>query len=240
MDTLQRDDTGNVPGCSKSGRRRGYRSPGITKVINDQNAARVITGQRLVVAFLVGFFLFLFWHNQREYRVTGEWNAFAKSAAWLILIGGVWAWVGYFGDHNAFFAWPVVVVVVFFAVLFWRAFAEDRHKREEAERMRGDFPEPPNNKGGPADLKDFADWTEPPEREKQGKVIDFRDLLKAKKKMSRVRIGYIDRSFGKPMWYPGNAGHLVTIAPTGSGKGRDVLIPALLDESMKEQLLHRR
>jgi len=32
------------------------------------------------------------------------------------------------------------------------------------------------------------------------------------------------------MRYPGNAGHLVTIAPTGSGKGRDVLCPALLDE----------
>ena len=32
------------------------------------------------------------------------------------------------------------------------------------------------------------------------------------------------------MRYPGDAGHLVTIAPTGSGKGRDVLCPALLDE----------
>ena len=32
------------------------------------------------------------------------------------------------------------------------------------------------------------------------------------------------------MRYPGNAGHLVTIAPTGSGKGRDVLCPAILDE----------
>jgi type IV secretion system protein VirD4 len=53
--------------------------------------------------------------------------------------------------------------------------------------------------------------------------------------MSRVRIGYIDRDFKTVMRYPGNAGHLVTLAPTGSGKGRDVLIPALLDESMREQ-----
>lgn len=53
--------------------------------------------------------------------------------------------------------------------------------------------------------------------------------------MSRVRIGYTDRSFGEVMRYPGNAGHLVTVAPTGSGKGRDVLIPALLDESMRDQ-----
>jgi len=53
--------------------------------------------------------------------------------------------------------------------------------------------------------------------------------------MNPVRIGYIDRSFREVMMYPGNAGHLVTVAPTGSGKGRDVLIPALLDESMKQQ-----
>src|ERR1022692_978330 len=49
-----------------------------------------------------------------------------------------------------------------------------------------------------------------------------------------VRIGYFDRSFSRAMRYPGKSGHLVTIAPTGSGKGRDVLIPALLDESMRD------
>src|ERR1017187_9736792 len=48
-----------------------------------------------------------------------------------------------------------------------------------------------------------------------------------------VRIGYWDRSFSKVLCYPGDAGHIVTIAPTGSGKGRDVLIPALLDEASK-------
>src|ERR1022692_3981036 len=48
-----------------------------------------------------------------------------------------------------------------------------------------------------------------------------------------VRIGYWDRSFSKVLRYPGDAGHIVTIAPTGSGKGRDVLIPALLDEASK-------
>jgi type IV secretion system protein VirD4 len=52
--------------------------------------------------------------------------------------------------------------------------------------------------------------------------------------MSRVRIGYKSADFAEVMRYPGNAGHLVTVAPTGSGKGRDVLIPALLDESMRD------
>src|ERR1035438_10076488 len=50
----------------------------------------------------------------------------------------------------------------------------------------------------------------------------------------RVRVGYEDKTFSKVRHYPGNAGHLVTIAPTGSGKGRDVLIPAMLDESLKD------
>ena len=53
--------------------------------------------------------------------------------------------------------------------------------------------------------------------------------------MPPVRIGYKKNDLAEVMRYPGNAGHIVTVAPTGSGKGRDVLIPALLDESMKEQ-----
>jgi type IV secretion system protein VirD4 len=52
--------------------------------------------------------------------------------------------------------------------------------------------------------------------------------------MSRVRIGYKAADFSEVMRYPGNAGHIVTIAPTGSGKGRDILIPALLDETMRD------
>src|SRR5579862_1264108 len=52
--------------------------------------------------------------------------------------------------------------------------------------------------------------------------------------MSRIRIGYMDRSFREVMRYPGDAGHLVTISPTGGGKGRDVLVPALLDEGMRD------
>src|ERR1017187_791820 len=52
--------------------------------------------------------------------------------------------------------------------------------------------------------------------------------------MGRIRVGYIDRSFREVMRYPGDAGHLVTISPTGGGKGRDVLIPALLDVSSKD------
>ena len=52
--------------------------------------------------------------------------------------------------------------------------------------------------------------------------------------MPRVRIGYKKLDFAEAMRYPGNAGHIVTVAPTGSGKGRDILVPALLDDSLKD------
>ena len=52
--------------------------------------------------------------------------------------------------------------------------------------------------------------------------------------MPPVRIGYKKLDFAEVMRYPGNAGHIVSVAPTGSGKGRDVLIPALLDDTMRD------
>src|SRR5580698_371575 len=53
--------------------------------------------------------------------------------------------------------------------------------------------------------------------------------------MNGVRLGYAKRDGNSPdhtlsevMRYKGEA-HLITVAPTRSGKGRDVLIPALLE-----------
>lgn len=43
----------------------------------------------------------------------------------------------------------------------------------------------------------------------------------------RIPIGYWDRTCRRPLFYPGDA-HLILIAPSGAGKGRDLLIPALL------------
>jgi type IV secretion system protein VirD4 len=45
--------------------------------------------------------------------------------------------------------------------------------------------------------------------------------------MTEIRLGYRN-DFSKVLRYPGEA-HLITVAPTRSGKGRDVLIPALLE-----------
>ena len=44
-----------------------------------------------------------------------------------------------------------------------------------------------------------------------------------------VRLGYrVPTKDGEPLTYK-HDGHLITVAPTGSGKGRDVLVPALLE-----------
>jgi type IV secretion system protein VirD4 len=44
-----------------------------------------------------------------------------------------------------------------------------------------------------------------------------------------IRLGYrVPTKDGEPLTYK-NDGHLLTVAPTGSGKGRDVLVPALLE-----------
>src|ERR1035437_4310424 len=65
-------------------------------------------------------------------------------------------------------------------------------------------------------------------------VLRRKAISRTGKFFMRVRVGYEDKSFSQVRHYPGTAGHLVTIAPTGSGKNRDVLIPAMLDESLKD------
>ena len=44
----------------------------------------------------------------------------------------------------------------------------------------------------------------------------------------KVRLGYWDSSCKQKLYYPGDA-HLILTAPAGGGKGRDVIIPALLE-----------
>ncbi len=44
----------------------------------------------------------------------------------------------------------------------------------------------------------------------------------------RIRIGYWDKTCKDALYFPGDA-HLILIAPSGSGKGRDLLVPALIE-----------
>lgn len=44
----------------------------------------------------------------------------------------------------------------------------------------------------------------------------------------QIRIGYWDRSCREKLYYPGDA-HVTLVAPSGGGKGRDLLVPALLE-----------
>jgi len=45
---------------------------------------------------------------------------------------------------------------------------------------------------------------------------------------TKVRIGYWDRTCRTPLYFPGDS-HLTLCAPSGAGKGRDILIPASLE-----------
>lgn len=44
----------------------------------------------------------------------------------------------------------------------------------------------------------------------------------------KIRLGYADGQFSKPIRYGGDA-HAILVAPTRTGKGRDILIPALFE-----------
>jgi hypothetical protein len=94
----------------------------------------------------------------KEYRGSRDWKAWLQLVAFLVLYGGVWSWFGYFGDHGAFFTWPIIVLVVFFLLLWVHRRASDNRQKEYAERMRNEFPEPPNMTAGPSNLRDFEDW----------------------------------------------------------------------------------
>ena len=50
----------------------------------------------------------------------------------------------------------------------------------------------------------------------------------------KIRIGYFEKACRTPLFYPHDS-HLILTAPAGSGKGRDLLIPALLDDNMKNR-----
>jgi len=154
---------------------------GITSVVNDRNAGKIITGQRVVWAFLLLIFGILLWTDGNAFRKTGELTCFGRSAAWVVLVGGVWSWVGYFGDHGAFFAWPLVVGFLFLLLLALAWWGEDRRKKKRAEELMT-IPDVVDH-SGPADLDDFDDWKRPAQSAKPGKpanVIDFKNLKKKK------------------------------------------------------------
>jgi cyanate permease len=83
---------------------------------------------------LIPGLLFFGWRNLREYRDTGELNAFTQSALWLIVFGGAWVWLGYF--NGASLSWPVGIAALA-AVLFLSRFAAlARQRREHAEELQ--------------------------------------------------------------------------------------------------------
>jgi len=109
-----------------------------------------------LLAFVVLVLGGLFVRNLAEYRDTGALNAFTQTAVFLVMVGGALAWFGWFGNHGAFFAWPLLVVAVLAVLVVPRLFILERQKRERAEEER-QFDDLPQH-GGPASKGDFSDW----------------------------------------------------------------------------------
>jgi hypothetical protein len=76
-----------------------------------------------------------------EYRSTGDWKSWLQFAGIVVLYGGVWSWFSYFGNHGAFFIWPVIVGVVFFGLLFAHGLAAEHRTKRYAAALR-DAPPP--------------------------------------------------------------------------------------------------
>jgi uncharacterized membrane protein len=93
----------------------------------------------------------------REFRASRDWKAWLQFAAVLVLFGGGWAWTGYFGNHGAFIIWPLIVGVVFFALLIAHGLAADKRRKEYAEAMT-ELPDPPSASGA-ANPDDFKGWS---------------------------------------------------------------------------------
>jgi hypothetical protein len=75
----------------------------------------------------------------------------------VVLYGGFWSWAGYFGDHGAFFIWPVIVAAALLGLWLLLLIVEDRLQKEFAEEMIK-LPDPPSTSGA-ANPDDFKDWS---------------------------------------------------------------------------------
>ena len=133
----------------------GYRGSLSQPDFTDTNLASLHLGGWLPV--IIPGAVFFLWRNGKEYRDTGEFNAFTQTALWVVFFGGAWLWVGYFGEHGALVSWPVGVGVLLAVLFFSRVAALNRQRREQADNLR-EMPPPPDTGGGPAKKSDFEDW----------------------------------------------------------------------------------
>lgn len=125
-------------------------------IFNDRNIL-AYSNEVLIYGSLLCLAAFMLWRGITEYRDNGERTAFIPLIALGVIVGGLWLWVGYFGDHGAFLAWPIFLVVVLAVLLIPRLLAVERQRRERAEELQ-QMPPPPDTGGGPAKQSDFEKW----------------------------------------------------------------------------------
>lgn len=111
-----------------------------------------LLGQLITYGCVLFLPVFVLVNVIREYRASGDWKAWLAFAAVVVLFGGGWAWTGYFGNHGAFIIWPVIVGVVFFALLIAHGLAAEKRAKRYAEWLREAAPPLPEpTSGEPSD-----------------------------------------------------------------------------------------
>ena len=111
-----------------------------------------LLGQLIIYGCVLLLPVVVLFNVVREFRASRDWKAWLQFAAVVVLFGGGWAWTGYFGNHGAFIIWPVIVAVVFFALLIAHGLAAEKRQKEYAEWLRQAAPPlPEQTSGEPSD-----------------------------------------------------------------------------------------
>jgi len=154
-------------------RRRGFYRRELRRSSTTERGA-IITGGVCSLVSRGGFRLPAL-HNLREYRFTGEVTP-SEIAGWVILIGGVWAWSAFRRPQriSRVACRRVVVLLVVFLACVARI-ATSRNARSKCAAISRSL------------LKQG--------RPQSWKTSRMDRTAERQEKMSRVRIGYIDRSF---------------------------------------------
>jgi Ca2+/Na+ antiporter len=119
-----------------------------------------LSGNLLFYGFIAAILVYCIIHAVKQFRAYDDWTRWTglfPLAGYVVLVGGVWAWFGYFIYHHAVVIWPVIVVGVLAVLFVVRAVAENRQHEETRKRLTT-LPDPPSASGA-SKPDDFKGWS---------------------------------------------------------------------------------
>src|SRR5271168_3704812 len=125
------------------------------------------TANLLFYGFIAAILGYCIFHAVREFQASDDWTRWTglfPLIGYVVLVGGIWAWFGYFIYHHAVVIWPVIVVAVLAVLVIVRQVAETRRREEIAKRQLGEF--------NPRTVFGSKDPKASPEDLKKGRWVD--------------------------------------------------------------------